>query len=176
MVRFYIAAFLLISCSKTESNSSSQPANPAPSVPAVSPAPPLVSAGAASAEASPTSQAPAAAPERLQAILECLIMNKKVLPYFHIDSVPHRKPLSLLKSPLFAAEPAITMFGMPARYVTAAEAAAGRLPVLEVTTWTAQADGAELAFRYPVEGLVGSARVRLSPAGCQVENLRLSER
>ena len=176
MVRFYVAAFLLISCSKTESNPSPQSANPAPSVPAVSPAPPPASAGAKPGEASPPLPAPAAAPERLQAILECLIMDKKVLPYFHIDSLPHRKPLSLLKSPLFAAEPAITMFGMPARYVTAAEVAAGGLPVLEVTTWTAQADGAELAFRYPVEGLVGSARVRLLPAGCQVENLRLSER
>lgn len=176
MTRLGLVALFWLGCSGSEA-CQGQP------VTAQSPQPPpdheaVVARRAAEAAAS--SAARPAALERtgsqLQQALDCVIMNKRVLPYFHVDTQPNRKPLVIQKNDLFATEPALTMFGMPVTYRTQEQLRDKKVPYLEITKVSFNADRVDLAFLYPIEGVSCSAQVILSASGCEVNEMRLAER
>lgn len=176
MTRFGLAALIWVGCSASAGcqgksvTSDSPPPPPEHQAVALRAATPAAASSAAGqAEVERTAS-------QLQRVLDCLIMDKRVLPYFHIDTQPNRKPLLLQKNDTFVNEPALKMFGMPVGYLTKEQASEKKMPYLDISALSFKADGVELAFSYPIEGVSGSARLVLSVGGCEVKELRLRER
>ena len=180
MTRLGLVALFWLGCSGSEA-CQGQP------VTAQSPQPPpdheavlARRAAAATASSAASSAVRPEAPERtgsqLQQALDCVMMDKRVLPYFHVDTQPNRKPLVIQKSDLFANEPPLTMFGMPVIYRTQEQLRDKKVPYLEITKVSFNADRVDLAFLYPIEGVSCSAQVVLSASGCEVHEMRLVER
>lgn len=180
MMRLGLAALFWLGCSGSEGCPGKPVTLPSPQPP---PDHEAVARRAATSSAASPASSPASSPaeaeqasNRLQRVLDCFIMDKRVLPYFHVDTQPGRKPLIIQKNDIFKNEPALKMFGIPVGYLAKEQNSEKKVPYLDISTLLFKAEEAELTFAYPIEGISGWARLVVSAGGCEVKELRLRER
>jgi hypothetical protein len=113
----------------------------------------------------------ASADERTQ-VAQRVIDLEALQPYFHADDAPDRKPLRVLKNAQMEDSPPLMKFGEPVQFVSEA----GDKPCFEFTTVKIDGDMATVAFRYPVEGIAGSATLRKVGSSWRVESHSLKEK
>lgn len=176
MMRLGLAALFWLGCSGSEGCQGKPVTLPSPQPPPDHEAVTLRAANVTTASAGAGQAVAEQTSNRLQRVLDCFIMDKRVLPYFHIDTQPNRKPLLLQKNDAFVNDPALKMFGVPVGYLTKKQANEKKMPYLDISALSFNAEEAELTFSYPIEGVSGSARLVLSAGGCEVKELRLRER
>lgn len=130
----------------------------------------VMAPGAASAAAAePRSEASAE-------ILAALLSHADLQGYFHRDSQPERFPLQIIdaaRAGLTAPDPAKTL--VPAVLPGSAAAADPRRARLFIDGFRLDAEAAEVTFRFPAEGLSGSAALTPLGGAWQVRQLRLTE-
>ena len=93
--------------------------------------------------------------------------------YYHPE-VAGRKPLCVVESQVIGDKPALTKFGQPVRYVSAAEAAGAAC--IEFTRIDVTGDSATVDVAYKVEGIRATAQYRKSGESWRLEHHKLTEK
>ena len=93
-------------------------------------------------------------PQALETILQMTLDLEALNKYFHVDSLPERKPLRILKTPHIPESVRLEKFGASAVW-TSAEDSKDK-PVFEFSSVKVEESLASVAFRYPPEGIAGT--------------------
>lgn len=109
----------------------------------------------------------------LQQVCQLVLDIGALQDFFHADQLPERKPLKVLENEHLAAQPELTKFGVPVRFISRQEATTE--PFFEFTKITIGEDRAEVAFRYRVEGVRGSATLTRDGSAWKVTDQSIAE-
>ncbi len=141
---------------------------PSPEARRTSPLPEGDRPSPAEASADPERAKPTDAPALA---LQALLNRPELTEYLHADELPERIPLRVADRGLLPTRPAVTSHGKPVRYVEAAEE--GEALVLE--SFTLEAGRGAVRFRYPPEGIAGSADLEETNGVWRVSRLSITE-
>ena len=113
-------------------------------------------------------------PDDLQAVTQAALDLPALQQYFH-EAMPERKPLRIVNSAGLPTGLPLSKFGAPVVWVSLDEVKKAGWPYLEFTRVDVSGDTATVTFRYPIEGLSGSVRLRKTSGGWSVDASDLSE-
>jgi len=111
----------------------------------------------------------------VRAVMQATLNHPEIEEYFHVEVLPERKPLVLLKNSYFESEPPLKKFGLPVVYATEAELRRAKRPYFEVQRLIINTDLAQVLFWYPPEGLGGTVYLRSVNDRWSVADLLLYE-
>ena len=126
------------------------------------------------AEAEPQSAPVAASDADLKTILQLVLDDDALQPYLHLEE-PDRMPLKV-HGEMLPSGLELTMARKPVQYVDATVAEDKKKAVLVFTAIEVQGDKANIAYRYDVEKVRGSATVVKSDGAWTLHKSRISER
>jgi len=112
----------------------------------------------------------------LQQVYQATLDSSALDRYFHVDALPERKPLLILKNDQVLGEPKLTKFGESIKYVSRAEIELNRLPHLEFLRFSINGDSAHVEFAYPPEGIAGVVTLAKDGSGWHVTSHSIVER
>jgi len=93
-------------------------------------------------------------------ILRLVLAHEDLTGYFHVDTIPDRKPLVVVADVDPSVLSSLEKFGEPV--VARRTKPAGDAPCFEVTALTIDGNRASIGFRYAPEGVSGTAALRRS--------------
>ena len=94
--------------------------------------------------------------------------------YYHAE-LPGRKPLCIVRNDVVPDELALTKFGEPVRFVSAAEARKPGAACLAFSKIEIQGDAATVEFTYSIEGIRGTVTFRKASGAWRVEGHHVHE-
>lgn len=112
----------------------------------------------------------------LQDVCQLTLDMSSLDKYFHIDKLPERKPLLILKNAQTRSEPGLFKFGEKVRYVSLDEIKGKSSPYLEFTKVELSAKSAYIEFTYPPEGIAGKVEFVKDDRGWHISSHKLVER
>lgn len=107
-------------------------------------------------------------------IFQLVIDIPEMNGFYHVDQLPDRTPLKILRSDLALPEFNLVKFGVPVEYVSSTEVAEG-IPIFEFTSIEITEDSAEVEFRYLVEGVKGTVTLVKSDSHWEVSDKSIVE-
>ena len=93
-------------------------------------------------------------PQALETILQKTLDLEALTKYFHMDSLPERKPLRILENPHIPKSVRLEKFGVPTVWTSAVDAK--DKPMFEFSSVRVEENSASVAFRYAPEGIAGT--------------------
>ena len=115
--------------------------------------------------------APAASDE--SAILQAVIDAPALQGYYHVDTLPERKPLVMLEGP-HTKGARLKKFGVPVEIVPSERL--GKRPHLNIVALERNGEQAVVRLRYDVEGLAGEVRLSRHDKAWRVDSHDIAER
>lgn len=112
----------------------------------------------------------------LQQICQLTIDMRDLDKYFHVDKLPDRKPLLVIKNQYTAGEPALFKFGEKVRYVLPNEMRLKPRPYFEFSKIQITGNSAYVEFVYPPEGLAGKVDLLKDERGWHTKSHSIVER
>lgn len=112
----------------------------------------------------------------LQEICQLTLDMNTLDKYFHVDKLPKRKPLLIVRNDYIASEPALLKFGEKVKYISRNELNSSPSPYLEFLKITISGNSAYVEFLYPPEGLAGKAKFFKDERGWHIKSHSIAER
>lgn len=112
----------------------------------------------------------------LQGIAQAAINLRVLNKYFHVDKAARRKPLVILKNQCVQSTPTLVRFGVPVKYESLEAIRRRSIPYFAFTKIEINGGNALVEFRYPPEGIAGTASLVRRESGWIVEQYKLFER
>jgi hypothetical protein len=112
----------------------------------------------------------------LQEICQLTIDLRTLDKYFHIEELPERKPLLILKNEYVESEPSLVKFGESVQYVSRNELKNKPRPYLEFSKIEVDENAAHVEFLYPSEGIAGRVKFFKNALGWHIEAHHIAER
>lgn len=117
-------------------------------------------------------------PTELAKLLQRTLDLDVLAGYWHSDT-PNRGVLRIVKVDGLGTpptSPALSMFGSPVVWIERAQADKDKMPAFEFTSIQSTARSVTISFRYPVEGVVGSAKFQKRHGEWILHGKRVAER
>ena len=112
----------------------------------------------------------------LNQVCQLTLDHASLQPYFHVDTLPERKPMRVLVNNSTDAKLELSKFGMPVMLLSADQALAEGVPYFVFTEISIDAERAQVTFEYPVEGIRGIVRFQRSGNDWKTESFQLVEK
>ena len=110
-----------------------------------------------------------------QLILQHVIDDKALQPYYHVDVLPERAPLVVVSNQ-FVQNIRLQKFNQDVQFVERAEIERSNRPYIEISKLNRQDNGIVVVYSYPVEGIHGEVHLVKSSDGWTIKNSKLVER
>jgi len=112
----------------------------------------------------------------LQDICQLTLEMSSLDKYYHIDKLPERKPLLILKNEYTNHEPDLFKFGEKVKYVSRNGIYEKSRNYFEFSKIEISGNSAYVEFLYPPEGLVGKVNFVKDELGWHIKNHKIVER
>jgi len=109
--------------------------------------------------------------EELQNILQLIISSNELNKYYHVDVLPDRKPLRILNNNVVPETTQLNLFDMEVEYTTKKE----NLPYLVFENILEKNNSIIVSFRYPPEGIHGTAFIKRANLVWIIEKIIIKE-
>ncbi len=107
-----------------------------------------------------------------QTMLTLLLDSPQLNAYFHVDVLPARIPLRIVKGDWYRPDINLMKFGQPVQFV---EPAKSQVTCFVIRKFTIKATTATIQFRYPPEGIGGEAVFAKNQQGWQLKSIAIHE-
>lgn len=111
----------------------------------------------------------------LAKVVQLVLEHPDLQQYFHVDTLPERKPLIILKNAFFSQPPSLVMFGAPVAFRTVQELQEDNKPYIEFVNLKLDQGRANVEFHYPPEGVLGNALLQKEQETWTIETFSISE-
>jgi len=112
----------------------------------------------------------------MQTLLQMTLDLKAMEQYYHIDKLPERAPLIVIRNHYINADLKLKKFGTEVVFKKKKDISDRKQAYLEITKIDILENSAVLQYVYPVEGIAGTVNFKKIGQTWQVENVKIVER